>query len=108
MTTEKSLGIVLRRGREWQVLWDAPEGYPDVEYTDELELRDVYDEQNITYDFENENLILASLIGKQQVLIWDPTWQEVRDVRDQELHDTDAKVGQTDALMLSQDGWLSI
>ena len=27
----------------------------------------------------------------------DPTWQEVRDVRDQELHDTDAKVGQTDA-----------
>ena len=37
----------------------------------------------------------------------DLTWQEVRDVRDQELHDTDAKVGQTDAPDAIQQGWLS-
>ena len=36
----------------------------------------------------------------------DLTWQEVRDVRDQELHDTDAKVGQTDAPQSIQQGWL--
>ena len=37
----------------------------------------------------------------------DLTWQEVRDVRDQELHDTDAKVGQTDAPDSIQQGWLN-
>ena len=35
----------------------------------------------------------------------DLTWPEVRDVRDQELHDTDAKVGQTDAPDAIQTGW---
>ena len=46
----KEEGVILRRQREWKTLWDAPEGYPDVEFTDDVEPRDIYDESNITYD----------------------------------------------------------
>lgn len=103
----KESGILLRRQREWKVLWDAPDGYPDVEYTEDLEPRDVYDEQNITYDFETGQFNIGIHDWKATGTKMDLTWQEVRDVRDQELHDTDAKVGQTDAPEAIQQGWLN-
>jgi hypothetical protein len=46
--------VAMRRGREWKILWDAPDGYMDVEYTDEVEPRDVYDEHNVEYDFDKK------------------------------------------------------
>jgi hypothetical protein len=97
--------VVLRRGREWKVLWDAPEGYMDVEYTDELEPRDVYDEQNITYDFDKKEWIIPCHDWEATGVKKDLTWAEVRDVRDAALHETDQKVGMTDAPESLQTAW---
>ena len=89
--------VAMRRGREWKILWDAPEGYMDVEYTDEVEPRDVYDEHNVEYDFDKKE-------WKLNIHDWEATgcdrsltWAQVRDARDAALHETDAKVGMDDA-----------
>lgn len=99
--------IAMRRSREWEILWDAPDGYPDVEYTDELEPRDIYDDANITYDFETETWNIGVRDWAATGSKLDLTWEEVRDVRDQMLHETDAKVGQTDAPQELQEEWLN-
>ena len=97
--------VEFRRGREWKILWDAPDGYMDVEYTDELEPRDVYDDQNITYDFEKGEFVIGihdwTATGSDLSL----TWAQVRDTRDAALHETDAKVGMTDAPESIQTAW---
>ena len=97
--------VAMRRGREWKVLWDAPEGFQDVEYTDELEPRDVYDEQNITYDFDKKEFVIAIHDWEATGVKRDLTWAQVRDVRDAALHETDAKVGMDDAPAEIIDGW---
>ena len=97
--------VLMRRQREWKVLWDAPDGYMDVEYTDELEPRDVYDEWNITYNFDTQEFVLGVHDWEATGTKKDLTWQDLRDVRDADLHDTDAKVGQSDAPESIQDGW---
>ncbi len=102
----KEEGVLLRRQREWKTLWDAPEGYPDVEYTDDVEPRDIYDESNITYDFDKQEFNIGIHDWAATGTKMDLTWDEVRDVRDQELHDTDAKVGQADAPQAIQTAWL--
>ena len=96
---------LMRRGREWKVLWDAPDGYQDVEYTDEVEPRDVYDEQNITYDFDKKEFVIGIHDWEATGVKRDLTWAEVRDVRDAALHETDAKVGMDDAPAELIDGW---
>jgi len=103
----KEEGVLLRRQRQWEILWDAPEGYADVEYTNEVEPRDVYDEQNITYDFATGQFAIGIHDWAATGTKMDLTWDEVRGVRDQELHDTDAKVGQSDAPESIQQAWLS-
>ena len=97
--------VLMRRQREWKVLWDAPDGYMGVEYTDELEPRDVYDDQNITYDFATETFNIGIHDWAATGTKMDLTWQDLRDVRDSQLHDTDAKVGQTDAPESIQQTW---
>ena len=97
--------VAMRRARKWEVLWDAPEGYPDVEHTKEVEPRDIYDESNITYDFDKEEFNIGIHDWAATGTKMDLTWDEVRDVRDQELHDTDAKVGQSDAPETIQQAW---
>ena len=97
--------VAMRRGREWKVLWDAPEGFQDVEYTDELEPRDVYDEQNITYDFDKKEFVIGIHDWEATGVKRDLTWAQVRDVRDAALHETDAKVGMDDAPAEIIDGW---
>ena len=97
--------VAMRRGREWKVLWDAPDGFQDVEYTDELEPRDVYDEQNITYDFDKEEFVIGIHDWEATGVKKDLTWAQVRDVRDAALHETDAKVGMDDAPAEIIDGW---
>lgn len=97
--------VAMRRGREWKVLWDAPDGFQDVEYTDELEPRDVYDEQNITYDFDKKEFVIGIHDWEATGVKRDLTWAQVRDVRDAALHETDAKVGMDDAPAEIIDGW---
>jgi len=97
--------VAKRRQREWKVLWDAPDGYMDVEYTDELEPRDVYDEHNITYDFDTEKWNIPCHDWEATGVVKDLTWQQVRDVRDAQLHDTDGKVGMDDAPESIQNAW---
>ncbi len=97
--------VAMRRGREWKVLWDAPDGFQDVEYTDELEPRDVYDEQNITYDFDKKEFVIGIHDWEATGVKKDLTWAQVRDVRDAALHETDDKVGMDDAPAEIIDGW---
>tara|TARA_B110000967_G_scaffold134159_1_gene136996 strand:- start:2007 stop:2795 length:789 start_codon:yes stop_codon:yes gene_type:complete len=104
--TGKESGVQMRREREWEILWDAPDGYQDVEYTANLEPRDVYDEWNITWDFTTNEFVLGVHDWAATGANMNLTWEEVRDVRDDELHATDAKVGQTDAPDSIQQVWL--
>ena len=99
--------VVKRRQREWEILWDAPDGYPDVEYTTDVEPKDIYDDANITYDFDTEEFTIGIRTWEAEGANMSLTWQDVRDVRDQELNDTDAKVGQTDAPQEIQDAWIN-
>lgn len=98
--------ISKRRQREWQVLWDAPDGYMDVEYTEDLEPRDIYNDNDITYNFETGEFTIGVRDWAATGTKMDLTWQDLRDVRDQDLNDTDAKVGQTDAPDSIQQAWL--
>ncbi len=98
--------ILKRRQREWEILWDAPDGHPDVEYTDDVEPRDIYDDNNITYDFETGEFNIGIRDWAATGSKMDLTWQELRDVRDAMLQETDAKVGQTDAPQSLQDEWI--
>ena len=97
--------VAFRRGREWKVLWEGPEGYPDVEYTDELEPRDVYDQDNISYDFDKKEFNIGIHDWTSRGSDLGLTWQQVRDVRDASLHESDQKVGMTDAPDTIQDAW---
>lgn len=94
-----------RRQREWQILWDAPEGHYDVEYTTDVEPRDIYNDNDISYDFETGEFNIGVRDWAATGTKMDLTWQELRDVRDQDLNDTDAKVGQTDAPEEIQQAW---
>tara|TARA_Y200000002_G_scaffold363_1_gene351 strand:+ start:24130 stop:24918 length:789 start_codon:yes stop_codon:yes gene_type:complete len=97
--------VMMKRGREWKVLWDAPDGYMDVEYTDELEPRDVYDDQGITYDFDKKEFKIATHDWEATGVDKSITWAQVRDLRDAALHETDAKVGMDDAPAELQTAW---
>ena len=99
--------VAKRREREWLVLWDAPEGHQDVEYTNDLEPRDIYNDNDITYDFETGKFSIGVRDWAATGTKMDLTWQDLRDVRDQDLNDTDAKVGQTDAPQAIQDAWIA-
>lgn len=97
--------IMMRRQRDWEILWDAPDGYPDVEYTDELEPRDIYNDADITYDFNTGEFNIGVRDWVATGSKMDLTWQEVRDLRDQMLHESDAKVGMSDAPDDIQEAW---
>ena len=80
--------VAMRRGRTWKVHGTSMV-IPDVEYTDELESRDVYDEWNIYYDFENDKWNIGTHDWEATGVDKSVTWQDVRDVRDRQLHETD-------------------
>lgn len=98
--------VLKRRQREWEILWDAPDGYPDVEHTTDVEPRDIYDENNITYNFDTEEFTIGVRTWEAQGSNMDLTWANIRQLRDEMLHETDAKVGQTDAPTELQQTWL--
>jgi len=85
-----------RRARTWYILWDAPTGYTDVEATTQILPRDIWDEHNITYDFNTKKFNMPVRTWANTGSKMDMTWDEIREIRDQLLNDTDAKVGGDD------------
>lgn len=80
--------VEFRANREWTIYFEAPEGYTSIEKPLEYEPRDIYDEFNITYDFETGkfNVPVHDWATDHKI---DLTWDEIRQVRDKMLKDTD-------------------
>lgn len=83
--------VEFRTLREWKILHEAPLGYTHTYYTDEFEPRDIYDEFNITYDFDSGKFNLP-VKGWENEGVVDITWDDVREVRNKLLEDTDGKI----------------
>lgn len=84
--------INFRQEREWVVKYQPPEGYEAVLITDEFEPRDIYDEFNIRYDFENNEFVIPVKTLESDGWDFDLTWDELRQVRDDLLSNSDGKV----------------
>lgn len=83
-----------RTNRQWTVQYATPEGYEDVHkpLNDEVIPRDIYDEWNITYDFETEEFNVPVRTFAAQGVKMDLTWAEVRLVRNELLQGTDGRI----------------
>lgn len=85
--------VDFRTFREWKILHEGPEGYNHTWYTDEVEPRDIYDEFTITYDFETGKFNLPVKGWENEGRV-DVTWDDVRELRDRFLADTDGKISE--------------
>lgn len=90
--------------REWGILHEAPDGYNHTWYTDEVLPRDIYDEFNLTYNFET-NQIDVPIKGWENEGRVDVTWDDVKAIRNKMLHDSDGKIS-PDAPVEIQEKWL--
>lgn len=84
--------VAFRRTRNYGPIFVAPEGYVDVDKPLEYEPRDIYDEFNISYDFDEEEFLMPVKDWASQGVNMDLTWDEIREIRDQELNNTDGKI----------------
>lgn len=82
----------LRFTREWEVQVKAPEGYPDIMKPVVVEPRDIYDEFNITYNFETEEFHIPVRTYASTGNQMDLTWDDVRTVRDRHLKEMDGRI----------------
>jgi hypothetical protein len=84
--------VKFRNERTWTVKYQPPEGYEPILITDQYEPRDIYDEYGITYDFENGKFNIP--IKTLETDGWDIsiTWDDVKEVRDKMLKDSDGKI----------------
>lgn len=83
--------VEFRTFREWKIENEAPEGYNHTWYTDEMEPRDIYDEFTISYDFET-GMFNLPVKGWENEGRMDITWDDIRELRDRFLADTDGKI----------------
>lgn len=97
--------VNFRFTREWKEQYVAPEGYRHLWEPVEIEPRDIYDEFNITYDFETGKFNLPIKTFDSEVRT-DLTWDDIRRVRDKTLADTDGKVS-PDMPQSLQDEWFT-
>lgn len=74
--------------RTWVVLHQAPEGYESTQTLNDWEPRDIYDEYNITYDFETGEFNLPIKSDYDKTI----TWDHFRKYRDDLLNGSDGKV----------------
>ena len=81
-----------RFNRDYNVLWGTPEGYTDVEQPGEFLARDIYDEWNITYNFDTDEFNVPVRTWEMQGVDKSLTWEHVRLVRNDQLAGTDAKM----------------
>lgn len=80
--------VEFRANREWVNYYEAPEGYVSILKPTVYEPRDIYDEFNITYDFDSEQFNVPLHTWATDIKL-DMTWDEIRQVRDKMLRDTD-------------------
>lgn len=85
--------VEFRSNRVWEILHQPPEGYTPTYYTKQFEPRDIYDERNITYDFNTKQWNL-SVKGWEMEGRVDLTWDDIKKVRDQMLEASDGKVSE--------------
>jgi hypothetical protein len=83
--------VEFRTFREWKILHEGPPGYNHTWYTDEMEPRDIYDEFSITYDFETGKFNLP-VKGWENEGRMDVTWDDIKELRNKFLSDTDGKI----------------
>lgn len=84
--------VEFRRFRPWGIMYQAPEGYPSIEEPLEYEPRDIYDEFNITYDFDNGEFNIPVKDWASQGVELNLTWEQLKKVRNEELHGSDGKI----------------
>lgn len=80
--------------RKWKILHKAPEGYVDVEIPDEWHPRDIYDEFNVTYDFDKEefNLPVRTWTAINDFDHAKVTWDHFRHTRNKMLKEADGVI----------------
>lgn len=88
--------VNFRMSREWVVKFQAPEGYQSIwePKDDEVEPRDIYDEFDITYDFETGEFNLPVKDLEREGWRTDITWDDVREHRNKLLINTDGKISE--------------
>jgi len=80
--------------RPWKTLIEAPDGYDSYEVPDAFHPRDIYDEFNIRYDFDNDEFYVP-LRSWKTVGDFDPdkmTWRHFRLARNRKLQETDGQI----------------
>lgn len=83
--------VEFRTNRVWEVLHQPPEGYTPTYYTKEFEPRDIYDEMNITYNFDTKEFHLPVKGWEIEGRI-DVTWDDIKTLRNRMLTSSDGKV----------------
>jgi len=84
--------VKFRTERNWSIMYDAPEGYEKIWMPDEVEPRDIYDEFNITYDFEIGEFNIPVKTWETDGWNMNITWDEIKDARDRMLEQSDGKI----------------
>jgi hypothetical protein len=85
--------VKFRSNRIWEVLHQPPEGYTPTYYTKVYEPRDIYDEFNITYNFQTKEFNIP-VKGWETEGRTDLTWDDIKEVRDQMLEGSDGKISE--------------
>jgi len=80
-----------KANRQWVVQYQAPAGYTSLYKPAEYEPRDIYDEYNITYNFETKqfNIPVKTFATNIDVNV---TWDDIKIRRNAELEATDGKI----------------
>lgn len=86
--------VDFRFNREWVITHQAPPGYQSLWEPVEVEPRDIYDEFEIGYDFENGEFILPVKDLEAEGWRLDITWDDVREHRNKLLNDTDGRISE--------------
>jgi len=99
--------VAFRTQREWVIKYQAPPGYQSIwePKDDEVEPRDIYDEFDISYDFETGEFNLPVKDLEAEGWSTDITWEEVREVRNKLLEGTDGRIS-TDMPQAIQQQWI--
>ena len=80
--------VEFRAERTWVTYFEAPEGYTSIEKPTDYEPRDIYDEFNITYDFDTEEFNIP-IHDWETDFDQSMTWDNFKTLRNNMLADTD-------------------
>jgi hypothetical protein len=85
--------VKFRLLREWEMHYESPEGYENLVRPVQYEPRDIYDEFNITYDFDTGefNIPLHTWDTDMDTSV---TWDDIRKHRDDLLKESDGAVAE--------------